>query len=65
MDCRPSGGTSIKDVYKKVIHSTPKFPAISLECKACTETTPTPTLALALALTRTRTLTLTRTLPEL
>ena len=34
----PFWGDTIKDVYKKVIHSTPKFPAISPECQACMET---------------------------
>jgi len=33
----PFWGDTIKDVYKKVINSTPKFPAISPECQACIE----------------------------
>ena len=33
----PFWGDTIKDVYKKVINSTPKFPAISPECQSVIE----------------------------
>ena len=33
----PFWGDTIKDVYKKVIHTQPKFPPMSADCQSCIE----------------------------